>query len=267
MHSLNILTAGRWLKHTETQPEPQPSIHLLPLFLRAVQGNNRSVSKSPANCFLIISLQYMTSPYRFKLIRCVWLIAFVIWNIGNSRCFANSSPVWDREWVNVRLWTWVSVAGGELIEVFRYSFLIPNVSEAHRLYAERKHQHGILHLIFSSRSTHGEVTVFVLLQFNILYQCTNWPRHHYSAQPRQNTAVIVTDNNTKMNQTPTDMQIHSFCHTHFLILPIISLTPFCHFTFTCAFLPSNALSLCLLRPFYPYTLHLPNGLYLFLNSF
>lgn len=51
------------------------------------------------------------------------------------------------------------------------------------------------------------------------------------------------------------MQIHSLSPFYILslplILPIITLTPFCHFSFTCSFFLTNALPLCLSAiPFY-----------------
>ncbi len=93
------------------------------------------------------------------------------------------------------------------------------------------------------------------VQFNISYQRIQGS-HYYPAHPWQNTPVIVTDNKTKKKrETLTDMQIQtpspSYVLSLPLILPIITLTPFCHFSFTYSFFLTNALSLCLsFIPFY-----------------
>lgn len=92
------------------------------------------------------------------------------------------------------------------------------------------------------------------VQFNISYQRIRGS-HYYPAHPWQNTPVTVTDNKTKKRETLTDMQIQtpspSYVLSLPLILPIITLTPFCHFSFTCSFFLTNVLSLCLsFIPFY-----------------
>lgn len=88
--------------------------------------------------------------------------------------------------------------------------------------------------------------IIFVFQFHIVYKRINGSQY-YPAHPRLNTPVIMTDNTTKNRDT--DMQIQTLSPFYAvslpLILPIITLTPSCHFSFTWSLFLSLMHSLCL----------------------
>lgn len=180
-----MLTAGRWLNHRKKHSQAWTSARQsFAVFLLTVQGNNRSVSKSLANCFLIISLQNIVVGLMVKAIYLVQLITFIIWHIRTRSAVANFSPARN-----------VKVTLGHKHQVSYYNHFFLN----HHLFTEEHlvitNCYGHFYFIFSSRSFCSEVCLSQI-QFNISYLRIHGS-HYYPAHPWLNTPVIVIDNKTQ----------------------------------------------------------------------
>lgn len=156
-----------------------------------MQGNNRIVSKSLANCFLIIPLQNIVVGLQvFGYLSCAANYLRYLTH-QNQGAVANFSPAGNDEVMSAAN-TSISRSSSEN-HAWPFFFL------KYRLPREKTF---LFHFLLKVTACSSR------LQFNISYQWIH-RSHYYPHHPWQNTPVIVTDNKNKNRETLTDMQIQT----------------------------------------------------------